>query len=164
MKKTFSTSWASSKQVRKQRKYRYKAPLHLRHRFLSALLSKDLRKKYGKRNLPLKTGDEVLIIRGSFAKKKGKVLEIDLRRTRVTIEGINRSKKDGTKVNVHFNPSNLVIQSVKTDDKKRLKRVVSDSKKTESKTNPSQGASKTKSSEAKADTTKTASKDAKKDK
>lgn len=106
----------------------------------------------------------MLIIRGSFAKKKGKVLEIDLRRTRVTIEGINRSKKDGTKVNVHFNPSNLVIQSVKTDDKKRLKRVVSDSKKTESKTNPSQGASKTKSSEAKADTTKTASKDAKKDK
>lgn len=120
MKKEFSTHWVSSKQVRKQRKYRYNAPLHLRRKFLSAILSKELRKKYNKRNVPLKKGDEVLVMRGKFAKKKGKIIEIDTKKSRVVVEGINRSKLDGTKVNVYFNASNLMIQSVETSDKKRF--------------------------------------------
>ena len=121
MKQKFSTSWLSSSQVRKQRKYRYNAPLHLRHKFLSAHLSKELRKKYGKRSIPIRTGDEVLIMRGNFAKKKGKVLSIDLKRNRVTVDGINRKKSDGTKVNVYFDTSNLLIQDLNLDDRKRIK-------------------------------------------
>ena len=120
MKQRFSTSWASSKQVRKQRKFRYNAPLHLRHKFLSANLSKELRKKYGKRNLPLRKGDEVLIMRGSFKKKKAKVSSVNLKNTFVILEGMQRSKKDGAKVNVKFHPSVLQIQTLFTDDKERL--------------------------------------------
>src|SRR3990167_455426 len=120
MKSSFSTAWKSSTQVRKQRKYRYNAPLHVRHKFLSAHLSKDLRKKYGKRSLPLKKGDEVLVMRGSFAKKKAKISSIQAKRTRVILEGIQRSKKDGTKVNVFFHPSSLQIQNLNLEDKKRF--------------------------------------------
>lgn len=120
MKSKFSTAWLSSSQPRKQRKYQYNAPLHIKHKFLNAHLSKPLREKYGKRSLPLKKGDEVLVMRGSFVKKKAKISSIQAKRTRVILEGIQRSKKDGTKVNVFFHPSSLQIQTLNLEDKKRF--------------------------------------------
>nr|AJS12525.1 50S ribosomal protein L24P [uncultured archaeon] len=119
MKQEFSTSWVSSVQPRKQRKYGYNAPLHIKHRFLSSNLSKELRKKYGKRNLPLRKGDEVLVMRGTFKKKKAKVSKVDLKNTRIALDGIQRTKKEGTKVNVYFHPSVLQIYSL-VEDKFRL--------------------------------------------
>jgi large subunit ribosomal protein L24 len=121
MKSNFSTSWLGSKQVRKQRKYRYNAPLHLRHKFLSANLSRELRKKHGKRSIPVRKGDEVLIMRGNFNKKKGKIVEVDLKKSRVTVDSVNRTKGDGTKINVYFNPSNLQILTLNLEDGKRIK-------------------------------------------
>ena len=121
MKSEFSTKWVSSVQPRKQRKYTANAPLHTKHKFLSAHLSKDLRKKYGKRNLPLRKGDEVLVMRGSFRKKKAKVISIDLKRTLIALEGLQRTKRDGTKVNVMFHPSILSIESFSNEDKERAK-------------------------------------------
>jgi len=123
MKKKFSTAWKSSKKPRKQRKYRTNSPLHIKHKFLNANLSKSLRQKHNKRSLPLRKGDEVLVMRGSFKKKKAKVEKIDLKRTRVSLENINRTKKDGTKVAVWFAPSSLQIQSLNLDDKERLKKL-----------------------------------------
>lgn len=120
MKRQFSTQWIASRQVRKQRKYRFEAPLHVRHKFLSANLSKPLREKYGIRSLPVRKGDEVLVMRGSFYKKKAKVSSVELRNSRVTLEGIQRTKKDGAKVNVFFNASKLQIQTLITEDKERL--------------------------------------------
>jgi len=120
MKSQFSTQWQSSKQPRKQRKFIYNAPLHIRHKFLSAHLSKDLRKKYGKRNLPLRKGDEVLVMRGFFKKKKAKVSSVDLKNTLVTLEGLQKTKKEGSKVNVWFHPSNLQIVSLDLADKERI--------------------------------------------
>jgi len=121
MKQKFSTSWLSSVQVRKQRKYRYNAPLHVKHKFLSAHLSKELRKKYGKRSVPLRKGDEVLIMRGSFKKKKGKIVELNLKRSRVSVENMTRQKRDGTKVNAYFNASSLQVITLILDDSKRMK-------------------------------------------
>lgn len=121
MKSTFSTAWTGSRQPRKQRKYRYNAPLHLKHRFLNAHLSAELRKKYGKRSAPIRKGDEVLVMRGSFKSKKAPVSKVILKRSKVSLENINRTKKDGTKINVYFSPSNLMIQSLSLDDKERLK-------------------------------------------
>ena len=120
MKSKFSTAWKSSRQARKQRKYRANAPLHLRHKFLSANLSKELRKRYNRRSFPLRMGDEVLVMRGQFKKKKGKINLIELKRTRVAIEGIQRQKKDGTKINVYFHPSKLQIHSLNLEDKERM--------------------------------------------
>ena len=51
MQKEWSAHWKASTQPRKQRKYRWKAPLHVLGDFVRAHLSKDLRKKYGTRNL-----------------------------------------------------------------------------------------------------------------
>ena len=136
MKTLFSTSWRASKQPRKQRKYRHEAPLHIRHKFLSANLSKELRKKHGMRSIPIRKDDEVLIMRGSFAKKKGKILLVNPKTNRVTVEGINRKKADGTKVNVYFDTSKLQIVALKLDDLRRIaKGNTSESKKSEEKNN-----------------------------
>ena len=134
MKKQFSKKWKASKQPRKQRKYLAEAFIHLRRKFLSANLSKELRKKYSRRSFPLRKNDSVKIMRGSFKGKKGKIEKIDYKRIRVNIEGIQKSKKDGTKVKVWFAPSKLQILELNLDDKKRkasLERKISSDKKEE---------------------------------
>ena len=133
MKRKFSTSWLSSRQPRKQRKYLKNAPYHLKHKFLNAQLSKALREKYGKRSLPLRKGDEVLVMRGSFKKKKAKADSIGLTRSSVTLEGINRTKKDGSKIPVKFLPSSLQIITLDLEDKKRLKKIEPSSQKIQEK-------------------------------
>jgi len=120
MKSSFSSSWNSSVQPRKQHKYRHNAPLHIKHKFLSAHLSKELRQKYGKRSLPLRKGDEVLVMRGSFKKKQAKILSVNNKSSSVYLEGIQRAKKDGTKVQVPFNPRVLKIKELTLNDKERL--------------------------------------------
>ena len=119
MKKEFSKKWKASKQPRKQRKYLANAPLNLRKKLVSANLTKELRKKHEKRNIPLKKGDTVEIMRGKFKKQKGKIIKIDLKLSKVLIEGIQVKKQDGSKVGVKIQPSNLRIIELNLDDKKR---------------------------------------------
>jgi len=137
MKTMFSTTWKRSVQPRRQRKYKEEAPLHIKHKFLSAPLSKELRKKYGMRSLPVRTGDEVNIMRGTFASKKAKVLEVQVSKGRVALDGITRKKADGTKLNVYFNPSKLQIIALKLDDSRRISKGVVEQKKSEEKNNAS---------------------------
>lgn len=124
MKKKFSKEWKGSSKARKQRKYRFNAPLHLKQKFMSSNLSKDLRKTYGKRSMEIRKNDAVRILNGKFRNKKGKIIDIDSRRERVTIEGIQITKKDGSKMNVTFHPSKLQITELNAEDKKRLKRKI----------------------------------------
>jgi len=119
MKKEFSNKWKASRQPRKQRKYRSNAPIHMKRRMISSNLSKELRKKYGKRSFNLRKGDSVRVMRGEFKGKKGKILSIDMKKLIVSIEGIQRTKKDGTKIDVIFDPSNLQIFELNLDDSKR---------------------------------------------
>jgi len=123
MKQKFSKKWKASKQPRKQRKYKAKAPLHLKYKMLSVHLSKELKKKYKKRSIPVRKGDVVKIIRGSFKGKKGKISKVNTKKTITHIEGIQRTRKDGTKVNVPFHPSNLIILELNLEDKKRNKKL-----------------------------------------
>ncbi len=131
MKQKFSKNWKASKQPRKQRKYLANAPLHIRKKLVSVNLSKDLRKKHNKRNVPAKKGDIVRVLRGKFNKKQGKVLEVKLKTSKITVEGIQTTKQDNSKVNVRLQPSNLQIIELNLDDKKRFKRKVEPGKKDE---------------------------------
>lgn len=122
MKQKFSTKWKSSKQPRKKRKYQANAPLHLKRKFLSVNLSKELRKKHGKRNIQLRKGDLVKVMRGKYKKKQGKVIEVKTKIGKVYIEGIQVKKIDGSKANVSLKPSNLQIVQLNLDDKKRFRK------------------------------------------
>ncbi len=119
MKKEFSTSWKSSSKPRKQRKYALKAPLHLKRKLVSSHLAESLRSKYKIRSLPLRKGDTVKIMRGQFKKKTGKVARVDLKQTRIYIEGIEMIKKDGSKIPYPIHPSNLLIENLVLEDKQR---------------------------------------------
>jgi len=119
MKKKFSSVWKSSKQVRKQRKYRHNAPLHIKQKFVRVHLSKELKKKYEKRNLGLKKGDKVKVVRGQFRKHVGEVDSIDLKKSKVYVTGMDITKKDGNKTRRFVDPSNLIITELNLDDKIR---------------------------------------------
>jgi len=110
-----------SKKARKQRKFLYTAPLHIRRKMMSAHLSKELREKYKRRSLPVRKGDEVEIMRGEFKKKRGKVLRVDLKKYKVYVEGITRKRTDGTERLVPIHPSNLMIVNLNLQDKRRVK-------------------------------------------
>lgn len=121
MNKRFSISWKKSKQPRKQRKYRYNAPLHIKTKFLSAHLSKELKKKYGKRNVTVKKGDKVKILRGSFKGRTGSIERVNVKKTKVYVTGAETVKKDGSKTFYPINPSNIIITELESEDKKRIK-------------------------------------------
>jgi len=86
---------------------------------MSVNFSKELRKKHGKRNFPVVKGDNIKIMKGEFKNKTGKVDSINLKKLRIVIDGIYRTKKDGAKVSVYFDPSNLQIKELNLDDNKR---------------------------------------------
>lgn len=121
MRQKFSRCWIRSKQPRKQRKYRYNAPLHIRQKFIHANLSKELREKYNKRSMMLRVGDTVKIMRGKFKGKIAKITKINLKKLKIYLEGITRKKSDGKEVQVPMRPSNLQIISLNLEDKKRIK-------------------------------------------
>jgi large subunit ribosomal protein L24 len=129
MRKKFSTKWKSSKQPRKQKKYLANAPLHIKRKLLGVNLAKDLRKKYGRRNIVVRKGDVVRIMRGKFKKKQGKIIEIKTKTGRIYIEGIQHKKIDGSKVSVPLKSSNLQIIELNLDDKKRMKKITEEDKK-----------------------------------
>ncbi len=120
MKTTWSPSWLSSTQPRKQRKFRFNAPLHIRRSFLSAHLSRELHAQYKRRSFPLRKGDEVEILRGDSKGLRGAVARVDLSRARVYLDGIMAKKVDGSEVMRPLQPSNLRIVKFHLEDKRRL--------------------------------------------
>jgi large subunit ribosomal protein L24 len=119
--KEFSVKWISSKQTRKQRKYRYNAPMHIRRKMVSGHLSKTLRKEYGKRSIMLRKDDEVKIVRGGFAGTTGKISKIDLKALKVYVDTAKRKKVSGQEVEAAIDPSNILVMNLNMDDKRRRK-------------------------------------------
>ncbi|NOZ81225.1 MAG: 50S ribosomal protein L24 [DPANN group archaeon] len=124
MKQTFSTKWKASTQRRKQRKYGYNAPHHLRQKCLGASLSKGLREKQGRKTLSVKAGDKVKVMRGQFKGRSGKVDHVNLKQQKVFVEKMELIKKDGNKVMIPIDPSNVQIIEL-SEDKRRNKKNVS---------------------------------------
>jgi len=109
----------ASTQPRKQRKYRHNAPLHVRRKFLSAHLSRELRKEFGKRSVPLRKGDEVTVMKGGFRGFKGSVERVDMSSSRVYVDGMKRKKVDGSEIAVPVHASNVMITKLTLEDKMR---------------------------------------------
>lgn len=107
----------------KQRKAHFAAPLHRRRKMLSAPLSKELRFKYNRRAFPVRKGDTVKLSRGDFLGTEGKVTEVNLKKFKLSVEGIKREKADGRSVFVQVVPSKVVITKLNTDDKWRVQRL-----------------------------------------
>merc|ERR1712115_648376 len=99
---------------RKSRKAHFGAPSHRRRIIMSAALSKDLRKKYGVRSVPIRRDDEVMVVRGQH-KVSGKVTSCYRRKYVIHIEKLTLDKPNGQSVNIGIHPSNCVITKLKID-------------------------------------------------
>ena len=62
---------------------------------MSARLSKDLTSKYKVRSVPIRKGDEVKIVRGSFKTKSGKVTTVYRKKWCIHVEKITKDKPSG---------------------------------------------------------------------
>src|SRR3989304_4159754 len=121
--KEFSKHWKASKKPKKQRKHLFNAPLHLRSSLASSKLSEELSKKYGMRNISIRKGDKVKIMRGQFRNKIGKVSRVDLKKMKIFVDGVEQNKIEGGKAPYPLHPSNVMITELETGDKKRFKHV-----------------------------------------
>ena len=94
----------------------YRAPFAVRSKQIAGSLSKELRKKYGKRSMRIIADDTVRIIRGEYKGIDGKVKKVSTEKNGVAIEGITKEKLKGEKVDVYISSSNILITALNTDD------------------------------------------------
>ena len=145
----FSSTWNRSVQPRKQRKYVFNAPLHVKGKMLAAKLSSELRQKHSIKSMRVRKDDKVKILRGQFKGTIGAVTEVKTKALRVYIANAEIVKKDGSKAKYPIHPSNVEIIELTTKDKKRLEVKTAAPKKEASGSKISKAAETTVSSEKK---------------
>ena len=101
----------------------YYATMKTASKQLSCALSKELRKKYGKRSTRILKGDTAKIIRGEFAGVDGKVTKISIPDRGVNIEGVKKEKLKGDKFDVYVRTTNIVVTALDTEDKWRINKL-----------------------------------------
>ena len=119
-KQNWCKSWKSSTDPQKQRKYRQNAPQHIKDNFISANLSHNLRDELDTRNLGIRNGDRVKVMRGDRKGAEGIVNQIDRENERIFIDGIEKEAVDGSVHQIPLRPSNVQIVSLNLSDENRL--------------------------------------------
>jgi large subunit ribosomal protein L26e len=89
---------------------------------MSATLSKDLRKKYGIRSLPVRKDDEVVILRGTRKGTKGKVIQVFRKKWAIHVDKVTKNKANGAPYQLPIHPSNVAIVKAK-EGKDRIARI-----------------------------------------
>jgi len=103
----------------KQRKMLYNAPLHKKRKWMASHLEENLLLKYDRRSIPVIEGDTVKIMRGSFKGHEDKVVNVNVKKRYLEIEGITMSKADGNKIPKPIHPSNVMITKLNLTDRWR---------------------------------------------
>ncbi|KAF7729763.1 60S ribosomal protein L26A [Apophysomyces ossiformis] len=82
---------------------------------MSSSLSKELREKYNTRSIPIRKDDEVMVVRGTYKGREGKVVQVYRKKWVIHIERVNREKVNGATVPIGIHPSNVVVTKLKLD-------------------------------------------------
>jgi len=112
-----------STQPRKERKALHNAPVHVRRARIASHLDEPLLLKYNTRSATLRVGDTVRVMRGEYAGTTGKVLTVNSRTGKVTVDGVTVSKAKQTQVARALDPSNLVITKLDLTDPLRREKL-----------------------------------------
>ena len=99
----------------------YNATHVVQSKQIGSALSGDLRKRYSRRSVRVTKGDHVSVQRGEFKGVDGKVTTVSPDKRCVTIEGIKKEKTKGDKFDYLIHTTNLLVTSLNTDDKWRMK-------------------------------------------
>lgn len=101
------------------RKRMYNAPNHVKRRFISAPLSPSLRAEHGTRSMPVVQDDTVSITKGDRKLSEGRVLRVDVDDCRIYVEGVTRTRMDGSTVQIPIKPANVMITRLNLNDQWR---------------------------------------------
>ncbi|KAI8393870.1 translation protein SH3-like domain-containing protein [Radiomyces spectabilis] len=109
----FSADVSSSR--RKSRKAHFSAPSSIRRKIMSAPLSKELKEKHNTRSIPVRKDDEVMIVRGTYKGREGKVVQVYRKKWVIHIDRVTREKVNGATVPIGIHPSKVVVTKLKVD-------------------------------------------------
>jgi len=103
----------------KSRKRRYTAPNHVKRKFISAPLSPSLRAEHGVRSMPVVIDDTVSITKGDRKFSEGRVLRVNTKKEKIYIEGVTRTRMDGSTVQIPIRAENVMITKLNLKDEWR---------------------------------------------
>ena len=107
---------STSRQPRRQRRALYNADLFERRKRMSVPLSRELRARYGRRGVPVRKGDTVRVLSGSFRGREERVAKVDRRRYRVTLDNITGKTADAKLKPLPIRPSHLLLTKLNLAD------------------------------------------------
>ncbi|KAL0079323.1 translation protein SH3-like domain-containing protein [Phycomyces blakesleeanus] len=99
----------------KSRKAHFTAPSSIRRKIMSAPLSKELREKHSARSIPVRKDDEVMVVRGTYKGREGKIVQVYRKKWVIHIDRVTREKVNGATVPIGIHPSKVVVTNLKID-------------------------------------------------
>lgn len=82
---------------------------------MSAPLSKELRQKHSVRSMPVRRDDEVIVTRGTFKGREGKVVAVYRKKWVIHIERLQKEKVNGQSTPIGVSASKVAITKLKMD-------------------------------------------------
>ena len=125
-------------QPRRQRKAVFTAHAAERRKRMTVPLSRELRTKYKRRNLPVRKGDTVRIISGSYVGQEQRVAKVQRRIYAVTLDNVTGKTAEAKLKPLPVRPSHLVLTKLNLSDpwRRRILRVPADEVPEEPETSP----------------------------
>lgn len=105
-----------STQPRRQRKAVFTADLFERHRRMAVPLSRELRARYGRRQMPVRKGDTVRIMTGSYVGREERVAKVSLRDYCVTLDNVTGKTADAKLKPLPIRTSHLLLTRLNLSD------------------------------------------------
>lgn len=106
----------NSRQPRRQRKALFTADTFERRRRMSVPLSRELRTRYGRRSLPVRKGDTVRILAGSYVGREERVAKVHRRDYAVSLDNVTGKAADAKLKPLPIRPGQLVLTRLNLSD------------------------------------------------
>ena len=106
----------SPRSPRRQRRALYNAPTAERRRRMTVPLSRELRRRFQRRNVPVRKGDTVRVLSGSYAGREERVAKISRRSYSVTLENVTLKTAEEKLTPLGLRPAHLVITRLNLAD------------------------------------------------
>jgi large subunit ribosomal protein L24 len=106
----------SSKSPRRQRKALYTADTFERRRRMTVPLSRELRSRFHRRAVPIRKGDTVRVLAGSFVGREERVARVNRRDYAVTLDNVTLKMADEKLKPLEIRPGHLVITRLNLSD------------------------------------------------
>jgi large subunit ribosomal protein L24 len=115
----------SSRQPRRQRRAIYTAHSFQRRRRMALPLSRELRARYGRRSVPVRKGDTVRILSGSFAGREERVAKVNRRDYNLTLDNVTVKTAEAKLKTLPIRTSHLLLTRLNLADawRRRVLRV-----------------------------------------